>query len=314
MTTNKVYKKYCFNFSLFRFSVRREILITLIPLLVPLMMMGQSADSLKNIISTLCSDSMGGRKAGTFYEEKAAYYIADQLEKMKIRKLNGDYFFSFSFKADTGITDTAINIIGFIDNKADSTIVIGAHYDHIGLGGSKSRSLSSNKIHPGADDNASGVAALLLISDYLKTKGSKNSNYCIALFSGHEEGLFGSKDFVNKKYIDLSNIKLFINLDMIGRLDTSAKNLVIQVAETNPFFDSIFKSVPHPEFNVIRRSLPTGECTPFVNQEISCLSFTTGTHDDYHKLSDTPDKINYTGLSAIVHFIEQIIVLYTEKK
>jgi len=174
---------------------------------------------------------MGGRKAGTHFEKKAVRYLVNQLVDLKIEKLSGSFIHTFPFRPDSVITDTAINIIGFIDNKADSTIIIGAHYDHIGLGGPKSRSLTDKKIHPGADDNASGVAALLLISDFLKTKGTKSENYCIAFLSAHEDGLFGSNDFVNKKYIDLSNIKLVINLDMIGRLDTSAKNLVIQGGE-----------------------------------------------------------------------------------
>jgi Zn-dependent M28 family amino/carboxypeptidase len=296
------------------FCVRKNIPIILITLLLPLGIFGQPSDSLKEIVSILCSDSMGGRKAGTQYEKKAALYIAQLLEKNKIGKLNGDYFSPFSFQPDSGKTDTAINIIGFIDNKAKKTILISAHYDHIGFGGRYSRSPLSKKIHPGADDNACGVAALLKISAYLETEGPKNSNYCIAFFSGHEEGLFGSNDFVNNKYIDLSNIELVINLDMIGRLDTSVKNLVILGEENNTVFDSIFIAIPHPAFNVVRRSLSQGDYTPFNKQGIPCLSFTTGIHDDYHKPSDTPDKINFSGLSAIINFIEQMIVLDTEKK
>ncbi|MFA5782638.1 MAG: M28 family peptidase [Bacteroidales bacterium] len=273
----------------------------------------KDVEKLKKIIYTFADDSMQGRAAGSDGEQKAKNYLVSYFKTIGLQPINDSFIQEFTFSKDTANIDTAYNIIGYIDYKADSTIIIGAHYDHIGLGGPKSRSLTDKKIHPGADDNASGVAALLLISDYLKTKASGNSNYCIVFFSAHEEGLFGSNDFVNKKYIDLLNIKLVINLDMVGRLDTSAKNLVIRGEETNLVFDSIFKTLPHPQFHVIRRALSQGDHTPFVNQGIPCLSFTTGVHDDYHKPSDTPDKINYTGLSAIVQFVEQMIVLYTEK-
>ncbi|MBU0489307.1 MAG: M28 family peptidase, partial [Bacteroidetes bacterium] len=112
--------------------------------------------TLKEIVYTLAADSMLGRAAGSEGELIARKYLLSCFHKMDLAPISKTYIQEFTFPKDSANLDTAYNVYGYIDNNADSTIVIGAHYDHIGFGGPKSRSLTSNKIHSGADDNASG--------------------------------------------------------------------------------------------------------------------------------------------------------------
>ncbi|HTA81699.1 MAG TPA: M20/M25/M40 family metallo-hydrolase [Bacteroidia bacterium] len=262
---------------------------------------------MKSIVYTLASDSMHGREAGSIGEIKAKDYIVSYYKKIGLVAYSGSYLQKFSFKKDTQ-TDTAMNIIGMIDNKADSAIVIGAHYDHIGLGGEKSRSLTSSKIHPGADDNASGVAIMISLADLLKKQANKKYNFLFVAFSAEEEGLYGSEAFVNMMKGKMK-VKAMFNLVMMGRLNEQVPTLKITRHNYDNKYDSVFIKAATTKFqlHITDENISYTDAGAFTNNGICALSFTTGMEDDYHKTSDTADKINYAGMAVIVGYLKECI-------
>lgn len=212
----------------------------------------------------------------------------------------------------TQITDqirTGHNVIGYIDNNASNTIVLGAHFDHLGYGedGNSTWRGEGKQIHNGADDNASGTAALIELSRLLKTSKAKNNNYLCIAFSGEELGLFGSKYFVENPTINLANINYMINMDMIGRLNDSSKTLTVGGFGTSPAWPRVIKS--NKDFNIKIDSSGSGpsDHTSFYRKDIPVLFYFTGLHADYHKPSDDFDKINYKGTALITQNIYNLI-------
>lgn len=207
------------------------------------------------------------------------------------------------------------NVIGFLDNKAKNTVIIGAHYDHLGWGDEHSAHRGEKAIHNGADDNASGVAAMIEIAHRLrKNKKAKNNNYLFIAFSGEEKGLFGSASFVKDPTIDLSSVNYMINLDMVGRLDPKEKKLGINAVGTSPLWKDLLNNVP--TLINIKKSDPgigPSDHTSFYLQNIPVLHFFSGMHGDYHKPSDDADKLNYEGTAEIVDYIVKLIEITDSK-
>lgn len=202
----------------------------------------------------------------------------------------------------------AHNVIGFIDNDAESTIVIGAHYDHLGFGDEGSLHRGKPAIHNGADDNASGTAALLELARYFEDKNDTSNNYLFIAFSGEEKGLLGSNYFANHSSIDLKKVNYMINMDMVGRLDKE-KNLAISGTGTSSVWEETLQKIQCGGIQI--KTDPSGvgpsDHTSFYLKDIPVLHFWTGTHRDYHKPSDDSHKINYEGEAFIVAFIESLI-------
>ena len=204
---------------------------------------------------------------------------------------------------------TGTNVIGFIDNKAPATIIIGAHFDHLGKGEDHNSLAPNDKtIHHGADDNASGTAALLELARQLKETHLKKYNYLFVAFSGEELGLYGSKYFTNHSPVDLHSMDYMINMDMIGRLDT-AKGLQIGGIGTSPAWPEIVKAAAPAGLKLTYDSSGTGpsDHTSFYLKDIPVLFFFTGTHTDYHKPSDEAAKINYNGELVVLKMIYSVI-------
>ena len=201
------------------------------------------------------------------------------------------------------------NIIGFINNKASSTIIIGAHYDHLGYGDEGSLYRGERAIHNGADDNASGTAALIELAKFVKSNKLKNKNYLFIAFSGEEKGLLGSNYFVKHPTIDLKQVSCMINMDMLGRMKTEEKTLIINGTGTSPQWKSILdsSSVPGIHLKTTESGVGPSDHTSFYLQDIPVLHFFSGTHSDYHKPSDDEDKINYDGEMQIISMIKNII-------
>jgi Zn-dependent M28 family amino/carboxypeptidase len=201
------------------------------------------------------------------------------------------------------------NVIGFIDNGAANTIIIGAHYDHLGWGdGQNSLTNAKAEIYNGADDNASGTAAVLQLAKLLKDSKLKNNNYLFICFSGEELGLFGSKYFTSHPTIDLATVNYMINCDMIGRLNDDTKNISVGGFGTSPVWGKILPSRTK-SLNVKFDSSGIGpsDHTSFYLKNIPVLFFFTGTHPDYHKPTDDADKINYTGELRVIQYIYDVI-------
>ncbi len=201
------------------------------------------------------------------------------------------------------------NVAGYINNGAPYTIVIGAHYDHLGYGDEGSLYRGERAIHNGADDNASGTAALIELARYAKASGFKNNNYLFLAFSGEEKGLLGSNYFVKHPTMDLKSISYMINMDMVGRLKPDEKVLIINGSGTSPRWKSLLDSVVVDNIKLKETESGVGpsDHTSFYLQDIPVLHFFSGTHSDYHKPSDDESKINYEGEISIVVMIKNIL-------
>jgi aminopeptidase YwaD len=207
---------------------------------------------------------------------------------------------------------TGHNVAGYIDNGAATTVIAGAHFDHLGYGEDNNSMYrgSEKLIHNGADDNASGVAALIELAKLLKSSRFKNNNYLFLAFSGEELGLFGSKYYSEHPTIDLGKANYMINMDMVGRLNDSSKVLTIGGYGTSPAWGPLFTSVSSNQ-NFINKYDSSGagpsDHTSFYRKDIPVLFFFTGLHSDYHRPTDDADKINYTGEYRIVKYIYKIV-------
>lgn len=205
---------------------------------------------------------------------------------------------------------TGHNVIGYIDNGAKTTIVLGAHYDHLGYGEDHNSLYAGSvpMIHNGADDNASGTAALIELGKWLKNSGYKKNNYLFVSFSGEELGLYGSKYFTDHPGMDLKTVDYMINMDMIGRLNDSTHGLTIGGYGTSPTWGKIINT-KDSYFKINTDSSGSGpsDHTSFYKKDIPVLFFFTGSHKDYHKPSDDADKINFAGELQVIHYIQNII-------
>jgi len=236
-------------------------------------------------------------------KDAAKKYFSDQTATLDIK-----------IKIDIGEKKrTGRNVIGFLDNGAARTIVLGAHYDHLGYGedGNSMLRTGEKAIHNGADDNASGTAALIELARILKNTKQKNNNYLFIAFSAEELGLNGSKFFTEHPTIDFNKINCMINMDMVGRLNDSSQVVTIGGYGTSPQWSSLIDPNNKKNPFVIRiDSSGTGpsDHTSFYRKDIPVLFFFTGLHSDYHKPTDDFDKINYTGEIKIINYISGIVL------
>ncbi len=201
----------------------------------------------------------------------------------------------------------ARNIVGYINNNAATTVVLGAHYDHLGYGEDKNALDTNHAVHNGADDNASGTAALLELVRMLKKKSPTHNNYLIIHFSGEELGLMGSKYWLDNPTISITP-NYMINMDMVGRYDT-ARKLTIGGYGTSPQWRTTIPSVAQNFlYKIDSAGSGPSDHASFYRKDIPVLFFFTGSHQDYHKASDDWDKINYHGIKDIVKLVHKIIV------
>ena len=230
---------------------------------------------------------------------------------------------------------TAANVIGVLEGSdpqlKNEAIVIGAHYDHLGRGGAGSLAQREGEVHHGADDNASGTAGLIELARLLTTQRPKPRRTIVfAAFSGEEEGLLGSNFYVNHPLVPLTNTVAMINMDMIGRMKD--RKLVIGGVGTSPEWTAMIEkanveqgwtatsSAAHPSRlevanDVSKRFLLTlnedgfgpSDHSSFYAKQIPVLFFWTGTHADYHKPTDTSEKINYDDEARILSMVARIV-------
>jgi len=207
----------------------------------------------------------------------------------------------------------ARNLIGYINNNAATTVILGAHYDHLGYGEDKNALDTGHVIHHGADDNASGTAALIELTRLLKESAPKNNNYLVIHFSAEELGLLGSRYWLEHPTTTIS-ANYMINMDMVGRYDTAHK-LTIGGYGTSPTWDDIFKHTTNNNLVIKFDSAGSGpsDHESFYKKDIPVLFFFTGSHSDYHKATDSWDKINYNSERAIVQYIYRLISVADDK-
>ena len=196
---------------------------------------------------------------------------------------------------------TGYNVGAWIDNGKPTTIVFGAHYDHLGIG--KSGSLSADSVvHNGADDNASGTALLIELARILYINGNNSHNYVFLAFGAEEKGLLGSKAFLNQKIIADSSIIAMLNFDMVGRMDTANQKLNILGTGTAVEWDSLITAAYSGHVNIKKSESGTAgsDQMSFYLKNIPVLFFITGMHEDYHKPTDDVEKINREGMADVL--------------
>lgn len=270
---------------------------------------------LKNSVAYLASDALKGRLAGSEGEKKAAEFISKEFKNLKLKTFEGKNYtqhFSYDVKLNPHEESSSVkvngrNVIGYLDNNAAKTIIIGAHYDHLGLNEHHNSTLmnSDGEIHNGADDNASGVSAVLeLARIFSQNKTKEKGNYVFALFSGEEDGLMGSKKLAEEVKTKYPNVVSMINLDMIGRLNKD-KDLTVGGVGTSPVFGEMIRRYKPAGFNIAIDSAGVGpsDHTSFYLKDIPVLFLFTGTHADYHKPTDDTEKINFSGLTNITNYV-----------
>jgi hypothetical protein len=278
-------------------------------------------NKIKEDVAFLADDKLEGRQTGTEGEKAASDYLVKRFKELGLQpKGTENYLQPFNFTPKTNPHDevkftsvaedssvVGTNVIGFLDNKAENTIVIGAHYDHLGYGGEGSLFRDEEKaIHNGADDNASGVALMLNLASKLKNTNTSN-NYLFLAFSGEEMGLLGSNYFTKNTTIDADKINYMINMDMVGRMKADS-TLAVYGVGTSPMFKQTL-TANNDSFKIIENESGVGpsDHTSFYLIDIPVLHFFTGQHEDYHKPGDDSEKLNYDGMNLISDYIFDII-------
>jgi len=272
-------------------------------------------DSLTKHLYTFAADSMRGRDAGSNENLQVATYIEQQFKEIGLKPfVDSGFFQNFFIYRDV----KCHNIIGLIEGNdlelKDEYIIIGAHYDHIGYKFIK----DSLTVYNGADDNASGTAALIELARALKAKeGTFKRSILIVAFDAEEKGLFGSKFLSNQ--IPVEKIKLMVSMDMIGYLKQS-KKLHLKGVATIKDGNKLLKSIPLPEGLILDAEdfetsmLGATDTEPFAKLKVPTLHVTTGLKSPYHKPEDDADKIDYEGLATVTEFMIRFTEAYANQE
>ncbi|SHI79948.1 Peptidase family M28 [Arenibacter nanhaiticus] len=276
---------------------------------------------LKEHIEFLTSENKVGRYPGGKINRKIVKYIINDFKEAGIPPFSKSYTQKFKaqlrFKegdAPKGKAKTW-NVIGFIEGNDDKLkheyVVLGAHYDHLGMGGGPSTKSDKIAIHYGADDNASGTSALMEIGEKLKAHQSElKRSIILVAFGAEEQGLLGSKFFVDNPIVPISQIKLMVNMDMIGRLN-SENHIYMGGAGTFPGGVELMKELGPPlglTPLVHAGSVGGSDHVSFFKKNISVLGLHTGGHPQYHTPEDTIEFINFEGQKRVSEYIFQAIM------
>ena len=275
-----------------------------------------TVNELKDHISFLTSEKNAGRYPGGRANKIIVKYLEKDFKKQGLLHFGNCY--KQDFKARLRVEKNELekpfantcNVVGYLEGNdpilKNEYIILGAHYDHLGFGGPSSKSDKKNTIHYGADDNASGTAALLEIAEKVASnkKELKRSIIFIA-FGAEEQGLLGSKYFVENSLVPLSQIKLMINMDMVGRLNQD-NHVYMGGAGTFPdgvsYMQNLGESLRLTPI-VHAGSVGGSDHVSFYAKGISVLGIHTGGHPQYHTPEDTIDLINFPGEKKVSEYI-----------
>jgi len=268
-----------------------------------------SKEYLQHTIRVLASDSLQGRKSGSSFEHKAAVYIRDYFQTMGLTMLGNEGMQPFQFTGMKGTLNSqnvVVRLEGSDSILKKECIVIGAHYDHIGQARFPySRRWLLGGMHYGADDNASGTAMVMELARLLSNeRANLRRSIIFVMFGAEEQGLVGSRYFVNNLPSGTGRIVAMINFDMVGRLGTEHK-LFLSGEGTATELTDLLNTLPVPDhLDVVRFKTGKGstDSQSFYTAGFPVMSFITGLHMDYHTPGDTEDKINYNGMTAISEY------------
>lgn len=204
------------------------------------------------------------------------------------------------------------NVLGFLEGADEQlrkeVVIIGAHYDHLGMGGTGSLTPDTVAIHNGADDNASGTAGLLELAEFLSNrKAELRRTVLFIAFSGEERGLLGSAYYVKNPLLPLDQSVAMLNMDMIGRLNK--RKLIVYGIGTSPGFEQLIASHNADstfDIRLVKDGFGPSDHSSFYGGGIPVFHFFTDLHSDYHKPSDDWEKINYEGMTTILNLVASV--------
>ena len=262
----------------------------------------------------LADDALEGRLAGSSGERCAADYLASELKRLGLKPAgdSGTYFQTLSLASVVNPhapPGSGRNVVALLPGKSKSgdVIVVGAHYDHLGHGPFGSLAPDDvGAIHHGADDNASGVAALLDVAQRLK-KAKPPLSVVFVAFTGEEEGLLGSRYYASHPAVALTRTRAMVNMDMVGRLGTNT--LLVYGTGTADEWKDLLAAADRDslKLNEIGDGYGASDHTSFYEKDVPVLHFFTNVHGDYHKPSDTWDKIDYPGIDRVAALVARVV-------
>jgi len=270
-------------------------------------------------IRFLSDDRLGGRLTGSPGADTAAAYLARRFQAAGLQPAAGGWFQTFTIARDAPVAQHAhvaglkgSNVIGLLPGRdpilRNEALIVGAHYDHLGLGGFGSLDPdSTGKVHNGADDNASGAAMLIRIAERLAADPPARTVVFIA-FSGEELGLLGSAHYVKQPIYPLSTTLAMINLDMVGRL--RQKRLIVYGSQTAKEFPALLDSLNwHAGLDLHAKGDGYGpsDQSSFYAAGRPVLHFFTDLHEDYHRTTDDWQKINVEGFGQVADFVTGLV-------
>ena len=267
-------------------------------------------ENLKTHVRILASDSLQGRGLGTQGTLLAKDYIIEQFKDVGIAPLDGVYEQAFSFRSGAAWI-AATNIVGVIQgsdpNLSNEYIVIGAHYDHLGY----DKKNGEKTIFPGADDNASGVAAIIEIGRYFAQNPELlGRSLLVVAFDAEESGLHGSRYFVEHAPVVLSDIKLMFSFDMVGMYETNGGVHLNGLGSLIGGRELVKEIATNTETNIrgtVREISQNTDTAPFGDKGIPAIHVFTGTKSPYHKPEDQFHLLDYEGMAIIVRFKKELL-------
>jgi hypothetical protein len=264
----------------------------------------------------LADDALEGRLAGTASERCAGDYVAAQFRALGLRPAGdaGTYFQSLPLASAVNphaAGGTGRNVVAILRGAdpalAGEAVIVGAHYDHLGHGGSFSMAPGDSSIHNGADDNASGVAAMLEIARRLARGPRPARSIVFIAFTGEEEGLLGSSFYAGHPAVALDRTRAMLNLDMVGRL--GAGPLIVYGTDTADEWKALVDSAAAAEGVQVRGGgdgFGASDQTSFYARGLPVLHFFTNVHADYHRPGDDWEKIDAAGLARVAAIVARV--------
>lgn len=252
-----------------------------------------SKESIKKTLEFLTSSDLKGRRAGTDEAIKAAEFIKESFRKAGLMPGSDDYLQIWNDGKRT-----FANVVGKIKGNSEGCIILGAHYDHLGTD-------ERGNIYPGADDNASGIAILLELARVMAKK-NLNKDLIFLAFTGEELGRLGSRYYV--EHAELNKCIAMINLDTVGRLER--KRLLIIGANSAKEWPMVLREaslISGLGFEPVKEELDSSDQKSFEEAGIPAIQLFSGPHEDYHRITDTMDKLDIEGMIKIGDFTKELI-------
>ncbi|MDD1749357.1 MAG: M20/M25/M40 family metallo-hydrolase [Methanothrix sp.] len=275
-------------------------------------------------INFLTQTKLAGRGLGTEGLDRAAAYIAEKFREAGLEPGGddkGSYFQTWEEDVSgLGRSIMMKNVVGVIPGKnkeySEQSVVIGAHYDHLGLGWPDGSAEDRGKVHPGADDNASGVAVLIELAAELKRKLKPERGLVFVAFTAEEAGRLGSRHYVtHERRYPTDKCIAMLNLDTVGRL--GKKKLLVLGAGSATEWPHIFSeasSAAGVELETVSRELDSGDQVSFWTAGVPAVQLFSGPQADYHRATDTSDKIDPDGLEKVASIADEVIEYLASRK